>query len=147
MVQQSVQQGNISHIAQSMFSVHDSLDCHRGGTTSSIHHDCSQHVQAQHKMPTLELINLKTSARFMKNSSSKRMKSPSLTFCPSAAAELFGGSNDESMCMFSWKRVDHSSENRKTKFHVQARHHGSGCSSLSLTGQVQGSLFFRLSRR
>ena len=48
------------------------LDGHGGSTTSSIHHDGSQHVHVQHWMLPLELVNLKTCARFMKNSSTGR---------------------------------------------------------------------------
>ena len=38
-IQQCIQQNVTCHSAQSMFSVHDSMDCHGGGTASSIHHD------------------------------------------------------------------------------------------------------------
>ena len=125
-----------------MFSVHDSVDCHGSSTTSSIHHEGSQHVQVQHRMFPFKLDNLKTCAWFMKNSSSTRMCSSSLTLFTSAAAEPFGCSDDESVRVLSSQRIDHSSTIRMGKFLVQARHHGSGCFSLFLTGQFKGSLFF-----
>ena len=71
------------------------------------------------------------------------MTSPSLTFFISAATELFRYNNDESMCMFSTKIVDHFTTIGTTKFTVQARHRGLGCVSLLLTGhQVKNLLFF-----
>ena len=142
MFQQCIQRNFTSHTALSTFSVHDSLDCRASGTTSSIHHGCSQHVQVQHKMPPLELISLKTGVRFVKNSSSNRKKPPSLTFFNSTATELFGNSNDESVCVFSSKRIDHCSRIKMAKFNVQTRHYGSGCFSFFLSSQVQGLLFF-----
>ena len=70
MIQWCGQHDLTCHVAQSIFNVHDSVDGHGGSTTSSIHHDGSQHVQIQHLMSPLKLINLKTCAKFMKISSS-----------------------------------------------------------------------------
>ena len=64
------------------------------------------------------------------------------TFFTRAATELFGSSNDESLCVFSSKRIDHSSRIRMAKFNVQTRHCGSGCFSFFLRSQIQGLLFF-----
>ena len=118
------------------------MDCHSGGTTSSIHHDCPQQMQVHHRMSPLELFHMKTSAPFMKDSSSNWMKSSSLTFFTSAATELVGCGNDESMWMVSSKSVDQSSRIEMAKFHAQARHHGSDHVSLFFTCQVLSSLFF-----
>ena len=106
-IQRSLQQNFADHVVQSMITVHDSLICHGNGTTSSIHHDYSQHVKVQHKRLPLELIKLKTRVQFMKNSNINWMYSPSLTFFTSAAADLLNCKEDESMCVFSLKRVDH----------------------------------------
>ena len=80
-------------------------------TTSSIHHDVSQHVQVQRMLP-LKLVNLKTCAPFMKNSSSNLALASSLTFFISAAVEPFGCSVDESVCVFSSQRIGLSSRIR-----------------------------------
>ena len=76
-IQQCIQDDFTCHIAQIMFNVQNSVHCH---WNSNIHHDGSQHVQTQHKMLPLKLINLKTCAWFMKNSSSHRALSSSRTF-------------------------------------------------------------------
>ena len=102
-----VQHHFTDHIAQSPCSVSMTLCSHGSCTTSSIHHDGSQHVQVQHRMLPLELVNLKTCAWFMMNSSSYRMLSSSLTLFTSAAAELFGYSDDTSLraCVLRRKSV------------------------------------------
>ena len=54
----------------------------------------------------------------------QQLDEASVTFFKRAAAELFGCSNDESMCMFSSNRVDHSSRVIMTTFHVQTSYRG-----------------------
>ena len=90
LIQQCVLDNFTSHIAQSMLSVHSSTDCDIGGTTSSISNDCPQHVQAQHKMTSLELIHLQTSAPVHEGLEQQLDEVATLTFFTSAPTDLIG---------------------------------------------------------
>ena len=86
----------------------------------------SQYVYVQHRMPPLELIHLNSSSRLVKLEQQPDEVAVSDFLQKLLQLLFFGCSNDESMCVFSEKSVDHSSRIGMTKFHMQARHRGLG---------------------